>query len=200
MRPPLLETPRLRLRELAAEDAEALFHLYSQPRTMRYWSCPPYAERAQAEALLASISRGQAADELLEWGVELRESGHLAGTLTLHQLDAGNRRAEVGYLLDCAHWGKGLMAEALEAVLAFAFACGEEGGLGLHRLEADTDPRNVGSVKLLERLGFRLEGLLHERWCVAGEWSDSAFYGLLEPAWREQRRIPGPAVKKADGE
>jgi RimJ/RimL family protein N-acetyltransferase len=99
MRPPELLTPRLRLRELGAADADGIFRLYSEPETMRYWSCPPYSMRRQAEELLASIARGQAAGELLEWGVAERADGRLLGTVTLHQLDAANRRAWV-----CGAW------------------------------------------------------------------------------------------------
>jgi RimJ/RimL family protein N-acetyltransferase len=177
-------TPRLRLRELIADDVDGIFRLYSQPETMRYWSCPPYRERRQAEELLTRVAQGHEAGDLLEWGVELLDSGRLIGTLTLHQLDVGNQRAELGYLLERDFWGRGLMGEALLPVLQFAF---DDRGLGLHRLEADTDPRNAGSVKLLERLGFRLEGLLRERWCVAGEFSDSAMYGLLRREWQTGR-------------
>lgn len=178
---PRLETPRLRLRELAVDDAPALFTLYSDPQTMRYWSCPPYLDPGQALGLIHDIHRGQQAGELVEWGVEERGEDRLVGTLTLHQLDEGNRRAELGFLLGRPWWGQGLMREAAEAALAFAF---DPDGLDLHRLEADTDPRNQASIRLLERLGFVREGLQRQRWCVAGEWSDSALFGLLAPDWR----------------
>jgi RimJ/RimL family protein N-acetyltransferase len=71
------------------------------------------------------------------------------------------------------------MAEALPALVAHAF-----GALDLNRLEADIDPRNTASARVLERLGFRREGLLRERWIVNGEKSDSAIYGLLRAEWR----------------
>lgn len=71
------------------------------------------------------------------------------------------------------------MREALTALLDFAF-----GALDLHRLEADVDPRNAASVRTLERLGFRREGYLRERWLVGGEIQDALFYGLLRREWR----------------
>ena len=71
------------------------------------------------------------------------------------------------------------MHEALSAVVEHAF-----GALALHRLEADVDPRNAASLRTLERLGFRQEGLLRERWIVADEVSDTAFFGLLASDWR----------------
>jgi RimJ/RimL family protein N-acetyltransferase len=75
------------------------------------------------------------------------------------------------------------MREAVGELLRFAF---EE--LGLHRIEADVDPRNVASIRLLERVGFCLEGRMRERWIVGDEINDTAFYGLLRREWREQRR------------
>jgi RimJ/RimL family protein N-acetyltransferase len=75
------------------------------------------------------------------------------------------------------------MKEALTALLDFAF-----GTLGMRRLEADVDPRNAGSLHAVERLGFRREGLLRERWKVDGELQDSVLLGLLSHEWR-----PGPA-------
>ena len=73
------------------------------------------------------------------------------------------------------------MQETLKAVLTFAFEV-----LEFHRIEADVDPRNVASIRTLERLGFQREGYLRERWQVNGEIQDALFYGLLRPDWEEQ--------------
>jgi RimJ/RimL family protein N-acetyltransferase len=73
------------------------------------------------------------------------------------------------------------MGEALTLLFAFAF-----GELRLRRLEADVDPRNAASIRSLERLGFRREGYLRERWCVNGEIQDALFYGLLRREWEER--------------
>jgi RimJ/RimL family protein N-acetyltransferase len=70
------------------------------------------------------------------------------------------------------------MHEALTAFIGYGFAA-----LDLNRLEADTDPRNERSMRLLERLGFAKEGHFRERWIVGGEVSDAAMYGLLRRDW-----------------
>jgi RimJ/RimL family protein N-acetyltransferase len=93
--------------------------------------------------------------------------------------DLDNRRAELGYALGREHWGKGYMQEALRALLDYSF-----NELNLHRLEADVDPRNASSIRTLEKLGFRQEGYLRERWLVGGGIQDSLFYGLLRSEWR----------------
>ena len=171
---PLLESERLRLRGYRMADLEAIYALYSDPRVMRYWSFPPWREPAQARAYIERALSECATGAVLAWALADRASDLLIGTATLHSLQREQGRAELGYSLAPAWQGRGLAAEALRLVLAHAF-----GPLQLRRLEADVDPRNLASCRLLERLGFRREGLLRARWRVAGEDCDSAIYGLL---------------------
>jgi RimJ/RimL family protein N-acetyltransferase len=178
----LLHTPRLRLRLLSEGDAEALLAMFSDAEAMRYWSTPPWTRIEQAHALIADAAEGARTGRHLRLGVELRDEGRLAGTCALFNLYRPSRRAEIGYLLAREAQGRGLMHEALSALVATAFD-----DWGLHRLEADIDPRNLASARSLERLGFRLEGRLRERWIVGGEVSDSALYGLLAPEWQAAR-------------
>jgi RimJ/RimL family protein N-acetyltransferase len=177
-----LATERLLLRPLAGPDAEALFAVFSDPEVMRYWSSGPWTGMEQADQYIASAAQGIASGDMLRLGVEVAATGQMVGQAALHHFDAQNRRCEVGYALGRAHWGKGYLAEALAAMLEHGFA-----QLGLNRVEADVDPRNPASAKALVRLGFRHEGLLRERWIVAGEICDTAFYGLLKSDWEARR-------------
>ncbi|MBC7446839.1 MAG: GNAT family N-acetyltransferase [Hymenobacteraceae bacterium] len=180
---PTLETPRLRLRHLTAADVPALFTVFSDPAVMRYWSSAPLVDEAAAAALLAQIHENFRTRALLQWGIEHRADGRVIGTCTLYRLDAQNRRGEVGYALAHAYWGQGLMQEAQNALIRFAFASIDVGGLDLLRLEADVDPRNAASRRSLLRLGFQREGYLRERWHVVGEVCDSELFGLLRREW-----------------
>jgi len=171
---PVLVTPRLVLDELAQDDRPALFGIFRDETTMRYWSGPPWVNEAPAAELLRRDREERGRGEALRWAIRLADSRALAGTATLFRFSAQNRRAETGYVLARAHWGRGLMREALAAILAHAF-----GPMGLERIEADTDPRNAASLALLERLGFAREGYARRRWLVAGEWCDSVLLGLL---------------------
>lgn len=175
---PTIEASRVILRWITEEDVEALYSIFSDHEVMRYWSTTPLEDRTAAAALLREIHDGFQHRTLLKWGVALRTSNALLGTVTLVNLDFANRRAEVGYALGRAHWGNGYINEALHALLEYAF-----GVLDLHRIEADVDPRNAASIKTLERLGFQREGYLRERWQVGGEIQDALFYGLLRPDW-----------------
>jgi RimJ/RimL family protein N-acetyltransferase len=171
---PTLIGQRIRLRPLRADDADALFALQSDPRVMRYWSHPPWTERAQAVERIAQLGRDRSTSEFYSWAATLDGDDALAGTGALFAVNRTHARAEIGYSLAAAHWGKGYALEIVGLIVAFAFDT-----LGLERLEADIDPRNAASCRLVERAGFVREGLLRARWRVAGEVTDSAIYGLL---------------------
>ncbi len=177
---PTLRADRVLLRWLIAEDVPALFEIFSDPQVMRYWSSPPLEDQAAAAELLEEIGQYFRSRTLFQWGVALGRGSEVIGTCTLAHLDVQNRRAELGFALGSAHWGHGYMSEALRRLVDFAF-----GELHLHRLEADVDPRNAASIRMMERLGFEREGYLRQRWIVGDEISDSVFYGLLREDWGE---------------
>ncbi len=178
--PPTLATTRLTLRPITHADVPAIFALFSDPVVTRYWSRPPMRQVMEARRLVASVRAGQRKGTLVQLGVELAGTGTLIGTCTLHAIHGASRRAELGYALAHAHWGRGYMHEALVRFVGYAF---DE--LALHRLEADIDPDNVPSARSLRRLGFVREGLLRERWIVNDAISDSEMYGLLRHEWRQ---------------
>jgi [ribosomal protein S5]-alanine N-acetyltransferase len=179
---PTLETPRLRLRWMTEADVPALFALFSHPEVTRYWNWAAYTQGAQAEKLLRDIHKCFAERSLFQWGIARREDDQVVGTCTLSELSGPHRRASLGYALNRACWGQGYGREAVGRVVEFGFTV-----LGLHRLEADVDPRNVGSIKVLEGLGFQHEGCQRERYLLDGEVQDAVLYGLLRREWR-----PGP--------
>ena len=102
----------------------------------------------------------------------------MIGTSTLYAIDRKNGRAEIGFILRASCHGRGYAREAVAAVIDHAFR-----SLGLRRIEADVDPRNETSIRLLEGLGFVREGVLRERWCVDGEITDTLLLGLLRREW-----------------
>jgi RimJ/RimL family protein N-acetyltransferase len=182
---PLLAGKRVHLRAMRQDDVSALFALQSDPVGMRYWSYSPLTRIEQAQEMFERNDRSARAGESLPWAIALnpvdaRHDGAavigtcLIGTCTLFALDATHRRALIGYALARAHWGQGYAQEALRLALPHAF-----GALALNRVEADIDPRNVASVRVVERVGFKREGLLRERWWVGDDVQDSVIYGLL---------------------
>lgn len=175
---PTIHTTRLRLRSISATDVDDFYDVYSNPQVMRYWSTPALPNKEAASKLIVEICEGIAQHDMLKWGIALRENDKLIGSVSLFHIEFTHHRAEIGYAQGRIYWGHGYMQEALRAVLNYAFET-----LDLHRIEADVDPRNDGSVRILERLGFQREGYLRERWQVNGEIQDAFFYGLLRPDW-----------------
>lgn len=184
-----LHAPRVRLRWLRPDDAPALWTIFGDPQVCRYWSSPPLANEAAAAALRDGIAAHFAARTLFQWGIARRDDDRVIGTCTLANLEAEHRRASVGYALAREHWGRGYAAEALPVLLDFAFGVAP-GALALHRLEADADPRNAASVRVLERLGFRREGLQRERYFMYDEVQDALLFGLLAREWAAARAAP----------
>ncbi len=166
----LLTTTRLRLRPRTVDDAEALFPSLSDAALMRWWSHPPHETVEQTRA---SLARGDPSWRV--WTIT-----HAGDDTAIGYVAVGEKRpnvSEIGYLLARAQWGKGIAEEALTAVIDHLFAEGER------RVFADTDPDNVYSRRLLERLGFRLEGVLRAEWETHIGIRDTTLYGLLKEDW-----------------
>ena len=175
---PTIDASRIRLRWISEKNTDAFYAIYSNPEVMRYWSTPPLSDREAAGKLISEIHDLFQRRMILKWGIALRSDDRLIGSITLFNLSFPHRRAEIGYALAREYWGQGYMTEALMALLQYTFA-----DLDLHRIEADVDPRNTASIKTVERLGFKREGILRERWQVNGEIQDAFFFGLLKHEW-----------------
>ena len=170
---PLL-TERLCLRMPRADDAPALLALYGDPRVMAHWSHAPWTALAQAFDAVAEAHADLATGRALHLAITARTQDGLVGSCALFDIMAQHRRATLGYLLAPQCWGQGLGREALDALIDHGFD-----DLRLGRIEAEVDPRNGASRALLMGLGFRLEGLLHARWCVDGQARDVELWALL---------------------
>lgn len=176
--PIVLATPRLRLRWITPDDAEALYAMLSDPAVVQYWSGGPWTSIEQAHASIADSLANYANGSGVRFVIELADAPGLIGYVTLHHFVDASRRCEVGYALAQPYWNQRYAGEALRAVLDYGFR-----ELDLNRIEADIDPANVASAKLLERYGFRKEGFMPERWIVQGQPADTMFYGLLRSYW-----------------
>jgi ribosomal-protein-alanine N-acetyltransferase len=175
-----IRTARLELRPLREADIASLFGIHSDPKVMRYWDASIWKSDERGRAMVAR-DLALTTRDYLRLGIELAASGQLLGTCALWAIKAQYRRAEIGYVLGSQGWGQGYMHEALSALLDYAFS-----ELNLNRVEADTDPRNERSARVLDRLKFSKEGLFRERCIVDGEISDAVMYGLLRREWNQE--------------
>jgi RimJ/RimL family protein N-acetyltransferase len=166
-------TARLRLRAFEPADADALAAYRSEPSVARYQSWDAPYPRAAAHELIAAMA-GMTGPVPGEWiQIAIEHGGRLAGDVAVG-LSGDGRTATIGYTLAPAMQGRGVASEAVGAVVDRLFA-----ELGVHRVEASLDPRNLASARLVERLGFELEGVAAAAvWTSTDGWTDDARYGL----------------------
>ena len=168
-------TPRLLLRAFAPADAEDLYAYLSKPVIYRFEPGEP-VDLAQA---------GTMAQELASspdfWAVELQETHRVIGQIYFKHIEPRHLMTwEVGYILNPQYHRQGYMSEAVAVLVGHGFAHS-----AIHRVMAHCNPKNTASWKLLERVGFRREGLLRQniffRQNAAGEpiWTDTYVYAML---------------------
>lgn len=181
---PVLETERLVLREITLDDAPFWLRNFSDPEVVELTAYEPPADLdAAKEEILRYGIRLFEQGAGFRWGIALRPSRELIGTLGYHEwVREGASRARVGYDLLREYRRRGIMTEAMRAILAYGFET-----MGLNRVEVLTDPSNMPSIRLLERLGFRREGVLRENTCFRDRFIDDAIYSLLAKEWRSAR-------------
>jgi RimJ/RimL family protein N-acetyltransferase len=173
-----LESARLMIRLVTEADLPALLAVNSDDAVTRYLPYASWRGIDDARNWYMRMSALQAAGSALQYAIHERGSGTAIGSCLLFRYDESNARAELGYVLGRAHWGQGYMREALHSLIDCAFR-----ELALRRLEAEVDPRNTPSARVLTRLGFTAEGLLRERWLTRGEPCSVTAYGLLQREW-----------------
>jgi RimJ/RimL family protein N-acetyltransferase len=170
-----IETARLRLRRLVPGDLAALHAIQSREDVTRWLYWEPRSQDEVRTSLDAHIARPF--DEGVVLAIDLE--GELIGTANVAVGE--HRQGEIGFMLHPDHQGHGYATEAAEAIVELAF-----GTYRLHRVYGCVEPRNTASVRVLEKLGMRLEGHLRENEWVKGEWQSEVVYALLAREWRTQ--------------
>jgi RimJ/RimL family protein N-acetyltransferase len=173
-----IEAARLALRPVDKADLPDLLEMNGDPQVTRFL---PYATWQSLDDGVAWLTRMEAlgaAGTGRQLVLVRHADAKVLGSLLLFRYDAGSGRVELGYALGRAHWGQGFMREAVEAACTHVF-----GPLGLRRIEAEVNPANVASNRLLQRVGFALEGTLRERWVANDVAYDTHLYGLLAREW-----------------
>jgi ribosomal-protein-alanine N-acetyltransferase len=156
---PILETERIVLRRVTLEDGMALFEMRSNVEAMQYIGRPIAETIEDAHDLIRRIDEMMAKETAVHWAITLKGEDELIGTIGFWQLLKQSRRTEIGYMLHPNWHRQGIMKEALELVMKYAFEV-----MNLHSVEARTSPDNEPSIKILERNGFVKEGHLKENY------------------------------------
>jgi [ribosomal protein S5]-alanine N-acetyltransferase len=177
---PTLQTERLILREIVADDAPAIFRIRGDYQVTQYNIGTAYDRLDQAEDLIAAMAKCYQEATELRWGITLKDDDTVIGMCGFNYWIRRDARASVGYDLARIHWGQGIMTEAIKAVIAFGFD-----HMGLNRIEADADGRNPASARVLKKVGFRQEGYQEEQFYEDGTFNDLVLFSLLRRNYKE---------------
>ncbi|MGI9050336.1 MAG: GNAT family N-acetyltransferase [Rubrobacteraceae bacterium] len=177
---PEIETERLLLRKMMADDAGDVFDYASDPQVARYVIWDTHRSIRDSESFLELVVEGYRNGELGNWGMVDKESGKLIGTCGYDSSwSPVHARAEIGYALSRQHWGRGLMPEAVTALLKFGF-----GRMKLNRIVARCFSQNTASEKVMRKVGMTYEGTLREYLYLKGDYQDLKVYSILRSEYR----------------
>ncbi|MCC6146685.1 MAG: GNAT family N-acetyltransferase [Anaerolineaceae bacterium] len=172
-------TKRLIIRPLLMSDLNAVLAITGIPETYHYIPEIPMNER-DARSL---IERGQNYPEYddipADVAVEFIETGELVGLLSFSKISNRFRVMEIGWMVQEVYRGRGYASEAARALINYGFTT-----LGMHRIIATCDPRNISSVRIMEKLGMRREAEFIDSVVLGdGEWHDEYLYAITEKEW-----------------
>lgn len=190
---PTLNTPRLIVEHMAPGHAGALAEFFRRnERHLAPWDPPRPAGIMERDFWQAECERAVEDHDngaVVRWVVCLRDDPHrVIGRVNYTQIARGPfQSCMLGYAIDAAHEGRGLMHEALEATIGHAFTA-----VRLHRIQANYVPDNHRSGRLLERLGFAREGMAKNYLYINGAWRDHVLTARLNPAFDTSIFSPRP--------
>lgn len=173
---PFLETDRLLLREITEKDAADLFLNFSNPEVMKLYGSDPLVNIEEARGLVHSFHVAFTESKGIRWGIQLKNTDSLIGTVGFHAVSLKHRRAEIGYEVNPTYWGKGFAKEAIGKAVEYGL-----NEMNLKRIGAIVFLENRPSNKLLHKLGFQKEGILRSYMVQGGVSYDTNVYSLLAP-------------------
>ena len=171
---PLIETERLRLRKISRKDVNEIFFLRSDKRVLHYLDKAPAKTKKDAYDFIKIVHNAEKNADGITWGITLKNIEKIIGTIGFWRMQKEHYRAEIGYILHPDYWGKGITQEAIAVVIKYGFEV-----MKLHSIEANVNPDNTASIRLLEKNGFVREAYFKENYYFDGKFLDSAIYSLI---------------------
>lgn len=177
---PEISTGRLRLSQLVAADAPAMYEYRSDPEVCRYQTFEP-GSLGDVEKFIDGLQSNSfdTAGTWFQFAIRLQETNQLIGDIGTHFIADDPRQVEIGFTVSPVFQGQGFGAEAVLGVLSHLM-----GPLQKHRVFASVDPRNEPCISLLKRVGMRQEAHFRESLWFKGKWADDMVFGILEAEWR----------------
>ena len=172
---PEFESERLLFRKILLSDVKDLLLIRSNDDVMRFMDVTRFESIADAEKWVHSVSESYDKETGIMWGIVEKQSNHFIGYFGFWRMIPEHCRAEIGYALKPEYWGRGYMYETINRMAEFGFE-----NMKLHSIEANVNPDNEKSKKVLEKIGFKKEAYFRENYLFDGKFLDSIIYSLLE--------------------
>lgn len=170
-----LETPFMLLRKIELADAPALLAYWSDQAVAKYMNIKPFTKVEQVEEMINLLNNLADQEQAFRWAIVRKRDNLVLGTCGFNNWDQENCRAEIGYELGQQFWRQGIMTETLTALLGYGF-----GRMELNRIQALVEPANRSSLSLLQKLGFKEEGVLRKYERVKDQFVDLTMVALLK--------------------
>lgn len=171
---PELHTERLHLRKMKVSDSSSLFKIWSDPEVTKFMNINCFTDENQAKDMIKLLDELSQDNKAIRFSIIEIESNEIIGSCGYNSIDFENAKAEIGYDIARAFWGRGYASEAICSLLDYAFS-----SLKLNRIEAKVELENVNSVKVLQKLNFTFEGTLRQYEKVNGKFNDLNMYSKL---------------------
>ena len=173
---PVLEVDDITLRKLNASDSEYMLEYTSDKDVLRYLpEGALYNNKDEIYDLIKRVNQGFQDKEKIRWGIVFNDGNKVIGDIGYNSIDRENNIGKISYRLSKKYWGKGIITKVLNRIIDYSF-----NKMKLNRIEALTIDNNVASIKVLEKTGFKKEGLLRKALNKRGSYYDLAIYSLLK--------------------
>ncbi|KLV23034.1 MULTISPECIES: GNAT family N-acetyltransferase [Niallia] len=187
---PILETERLILRKVTLEDVEDMYYYGTNEDVSKYVTWKTHKTLSDTREYIEFILSQYENKKIAPWGIEYKENGKFIGTIDFVSWQLKHKIAEIGYVISQDYWGKGIAPEAANEVIKFGF-----NNMDLVRIQARCDVENIGSARVMEKVGMTFEGVIRKGIFVKGKHQDIKMYSILK---EERSSIHKPKIENAN--
>jgi ribosomal-protein-alanine N-acetyltransferase len=175
---PTLETERLILRKLLYSDKKSIFSYAKNPIVAKHVLWNEHKSEFDTLEFLNIVYEAYNNNRAAPWGIQLKDSDGIIGTAGFVSFDEDKKKAEIGFVLSSEYWNQGLITEAVKRIIRFGFETME-----LKLIHSRCKPENSASCRVMEKCGFKFDGLMKSQMLIKGKAEDMKMYSLSEKAF-----------------
>ena len=178
---PIFETERFTMREMIKTDVEDMYHYYSNPDMMKYTSTNIHKSKEDTLSRIEKLSGSFINGKGIAWTIEGKTNGRVIGDIGLYYVSPDHKKAGIGFNISPEYWNKGYCTEALALVIRYAII-----ELGINRVEATCQIENIGSARVMEKVGMVLEGILRQHSYKNGDYHDVKIFSIIRNDMKDE--------------